>query len=450
MFELRDYQSELAQEGCKILQDVGIVYFNCEVRVGKTLMALEAARIYGAKSVLFLTKKKAISSILGDYQKMLDEGMMTIFSDADLYLDPPEPAAEKYHKDLKPGYALTVINNESIHKVEGDFDLLVVDEVHRISGYPKPSKMAKDLRERFSHLPMILMSGTPSPESFSQLYHQFWISNRSPFVEPNFYKWAGSVGKPNYVNVVQRTFPHGTVNDYSNGIEEKILPAIEPYMIRYTQEQAGFVCQITEHICPVEMPLTLARVARQIMKDGVVEGRSGTLSADSPAAKLQKVHQLHSGTCILDEDDEGKRHPLLLSDAKAQYIAERWPNEKLVIFYQFKNELLLLQKVLGDRITTDLAEFQSTDKSCAFQVVSGREGIDLSLGEVIVFYNTSFSAVSYFQARDRLTTSTRRSSDIYWLFSQFDGEWGIEKKIYDVVMTKRSYTARHFAKDFLR
>lgn len=414
MLRLRDYQSSNAQLAHQLLSTLGIAYLAMEVRTGKTLTALETARLYGAKHVLFLTKKNAMSSIKGDYEK------------------------------LNPGYHLTVINDQSLHKVEEQpWDLLIYDEAHRLGGFPKPCQMAKLLRQKFGHLPMIFLSGTPSPETWSQLYHQFWISHRSPFPERNFYRWADT-----YVDVYLKPLPHATVRMYERAKENLIEQAIKPYMIRFTQADAGFVCQINEHICPVEMPGALKRIADQIMDCGVFRGNTGLLTADGPAAQMQKVHQLHSGTIILDEDDDGKRQSLVLSDAKARYINERWPTEKLVIFYVYKHELEAIKQVLGDRVTNDLAEFQSTDKSCAYQVVSGREGLNLSLGELIVFFNISHSATSYWQARDRLTTSTRRQSDIYWLFSQFNGKWGIEHSIYKVVQDKRSYTAKHFEKEY--
>jgi hypothetical protein len=413
-FQLRSYQIENAAKGSELLRNLGIVYFSMMVRTGKTLTALETARLYGAKSVLFLTKKKAIASIEGDYAL------------------------------LNPGYELTVANNESLHKVEGEFDLLIMDEVHRISGYPKPSKAAKDLRERFSHLPMIFLSGTPTPESYSQIYHQLWISKKSPFTEPTFYKWAGNVQKPNYVNVKQRTFAHGVVNDYSDGIKDKILAVIEPYMVSYTQEQAGFVVQLHEHFCEVPMAPICKTIADRLMSEGVVQGKTGTISAENPAALLQKIHQICSGTIILDEVEGEPRQSVILSDTKARYIAETWPVEKLVIFYFFKHELEVIRSVLGDRVTTDLETFQTTDKSIALQYLAGREGINLSKGELIIAYNPSHSATTYYQFRDRLTTSTRRESHIYWLFSP----GGIEEKIYKVIMGKKNYTAAHFKKDY--
>ena len=101
--------------------------------------------------------------------------------------------------------------------------------------------------------------------------------------------------------------------------------------------------------------------------------------------------------------------------------------------------------MFGDDITTDLKEFEDTDKSIALQIVSGREGISLKLADCLVYYNIDFSATSYWQSRDRMTTSTRLKSDVYWIFS----EGGIEDQIYKAVSNKRDYTLKHFKKDLL-
>jgi hypothetical protein len=418
-FQLRDYQVELSKVACKKLQELAIVYLSFQVRTGKTLTSLETAQLYGARSVLFLTKKKAIDSIEGDY------------------------------KMLNPGYDLIVANNESLHKVEGDFDLLIMDEAHRIGSYPKPSKGAQDLRQRFSHLPLILLSGTPTPEGWSQIYHQFWISQRSPFSESSFYKWAGNINKPNYVNVTQRTFAHGTVNDYSAGIYEKIFPVIEPYMVSFSQEEAGFIAKLNEHFCYVPMDPICKTLADLLMASGVVQGTTGMISAENAAALQMKIRQIESGSIILDpEGSEKIGRSITLSTAKADYIQERWPDEKLVIFYIFKQELNIIKEVLKDRVTTDLATFQSKGnrQSIALQIQSGREGIRLSDGELLIFYSISHSAVSYWQGRDRLTTKERMETNIYWLFSELNGKPGIDKEIYDVVMRKRDFTTAHFKK----
>jgi hypothetical protein len=414
-FELRDYQVENAAKGVEILRQYKLLALFFECRVGKTLTALHTLHLYGAKSVLFLTKKIAIKSIESDYAL------------------------------LKPNYELTVINHESMHKITGNFDAVVVDECHVYSSYAKPSARYKTFKERFSCLPIILVTATPSAESYSQLYHIFTLSNYSPFKHKNFYSWAKE-----FVDIRQRVLPQGTINDYSRADISKIEPLIQPHVLTYTQEQAGFLVTLHEHFHSVEMPAICGTIADRLMKDSVVVGKTGTISADNAAALQMKIRQVQSGTCLLDEDENNNKTPVIISDAKAQYIAKTWPNTKVVIFYQFKAELLVLQQVLGNRLTTDLAEFHSTDKSCAFQVTSGSQGIDLSLGQVIINFNINHSAVLFFQARDRLTTKTRLESHIHWLFSSHNGEPGIEKEIYDVVQRKKPFTTNHFKKLYKR
>jgi len=62
MIQLRDYQIKGSADVVTLLQKYKIAYLCWEVRLGKTFTALQAANDYGAKKVLFLTKKKAVES----------------------------------------------------------------------------------------------------------------------------------------------------------------------------------------------------------------------------------------------------------------------------------------------------------------------------------------------------------------------------------------------------
>ena len=104
----------------------------------------------------------------------------------------------------------------------------------------------------------------------------------------------------------------------------------------------------------------------------------------------------------------------------------------------------MLKLVFKETLTTDLDDFNATNKNIALQIVSGREGISLAKADYLIFLNLQFSAVSYFQAKDRLTTMERKSNDIYWIFA----ENGIEEKIYKRVLQKLDYTHDNFKKDF--
>ncbi len=104
-----------------------------------------------------------------------------------------------------------------------------------------------------------------------------------------------------------------------------------------------------------------------------------------------------------------------------------------------------LKKIYGDNLCTDLDTFKNTNKSIALQIVSGREGISLKEAKILVYYNIDFSATSYWQSRDRMTTKERLKNDVYWIFSK----GGIEHDIYDSVVKKKDYTLRHFKRNLL-
>ena len=71
-----------------------------------------------------------------------------------------------------------------------------------------------------------------------------------------------------------------------------------------------------------------------------------------------------------------------------------------------------------------------------------REGISLKMADYLVYYNIDFSATSYWQSKDRMTTKDRLRNNVYWIFSK----GGIEDDIYKAVTKKKDYTLNHFKK----
>jgi hypothetical protein len=199
--QLRQYQTDAAVALVAILQQHRVAYLRGEVRVGKTLTVLDALKRLGAHSCLIVTKKKAIPSIEADRDAI---GLTA---------------------------TVEVTNFEQVPKRAHRFyDVLIVDEAHGIGAYPKPSKRWHDLRAiRYKYI--ILMSGTPSPESYSQLYHQFALAPQ-PWAYTNFYNWA----KAGYVTIGTKYVGTGQqVNDYTNANEARILADIEPLTVTVTQ-----------------------------------------------------------------------------------------------------------------------------------------------------------------------------------------------------------------------
>ena len=403
--KLRDYQEELSVQGAEILKKHKIVYLAMEVRTGKTLTALEIAKLYGSKNVLFITKKKAISSI------------------------------EKDYKNFGYTFTLTVINNESLHLINGEYDLLISDEHHRNGAFPKPNKVTQLIKKKYANLPMIFLSGTPHPESYSQIFHQFWISNNTPFgYYANFYKWA-----KDFVNVKQKHLGFGIINDYSQAKIDILKPIIDKYFIRYTQKDAGFETSVNENILYCNMLESTYNIAKSLKKDKVVKGVFESILADTAVKEMSKLHQIYSGTVKFES---GKS--MIIDHSKGFFIKDKFQGQKIAIFYKFKEEFNLLKEVFGDLLTDDLSVFDNSNKNIALQIVSGREGISLANAKYLVYFNIDFSAVSYWQSRDRLTTMERTTNDVYWIFSK----GGIESKIYKSVSNKKDFTLSVFKKTY--
>jgi SNF2 family DNA or RNA helicase len=406
---LRDYQIEIAEKSAEILIGLKIVYLAIEMRVGKTLIALQSAKILNAKNVLFVTKKKAIDSIMSDYVR---EGF---------------------------DFNLTVINYEQVKKyVKQKFDIVIIDEAHLLGQFPKPSLRTKMLKSVVKDNYLMLLSGTPSPESYSQLFHQFWISDNSPFEHKNFYHWSKE-----FVNVKMKILRGLRINDYSDGDRLNIMKYLNKYMITYTRKQAGFeIADVDEELIPVKIDPRIYILTDILLRDKYYKFRDNAeIIADVPVKLLTKIHQLHSGTIITDD---GTSKVLDLS--KANYILANYENKKTAVFYKFKAERDALISVFKSELTESIEEFNANKKRVFIsQIQSGSMGTNLSSADVLIFYNIDFSAVQYWQARARLQTLDRiEKAVVHWLFS----EEGIEGKIYEAVKKKKNYTQQYFMRDY--
>lgn len=405
--EFRDYQIDIIRQGTVIVKDFGFVYLAMEVRTGKTLTSLGIASKLDVDKVLFLTKKKAISSIQKDYDMLM------------------------------PFYDLTVINYESIHKLhDTKWDLIICDEAHSMGAFAKPSKRAVQVKDLIAktNAKVILLSGTPTPESYSQMYHQVYGIPKNPFNQfKSFYRFCD-----NFVKVKTKMINGLVIKDYSEGLDT-IIKMMSPYTINYTQQEAGFVAKTIEEIFEVELKESTYKLINKLQRDLVITGKAEVILGDTPVKLMSKIHQLYSGTVKFES---GKS--MVIDTTKAEFIKEQWEGCQIGIFYKFKEELVALQQIFGDELTTDLDEFNTTFKSIALQIVSGREGISLKNAEYLVYYNIDFSATSYWQSKDRMTTKDRLENEVFWVFSK----GGIEHEIYKAVTKKKDYTLAHFKKDF--
>jgi hypothetical protein len=415
--KLRPYQREIVERGSDILLSNSILYLAMEVRTGKTITAFSIAEKVKALNVLFVTRKKAMTSIERDFES------------------------------VKFSFELDLINYESLHKLTTEdieaFDLVICDEAHSLGAFPLPSERTKQLRDIVGNRLLILLSGTPTPESWSQLYHQLYISAHSPWKQyRNFYAWA-----KDFVSVKKRYIYNREINDYTNADREKIEADTKHLFISFTQAEAGFEQMVEEEVMEVHMLAKTYTAADRLRKDKVLRTSEGMVVADTAVKVMTKLQQIYSGTVIVDETDSGEPIAQVFDVTKAEHICYKFAGQKIAIFYKFKAEEMAIRSVFGTRVVDTPESFAMSGNDAVYisQIQSGREGINLSSADCLVMYNIDFSAVSYWQARARLQSKDRtKPAKVYWVFAK----GGIEAKIYERVKDKKDYTLHHFKRDF--
>lgn len=414
-FELYDYQRDMVDKGKDILSTNKLVIYALEMRLGKSHVSLSTVCELGGKSALFVTPKAAISSVEKD------------FKEGNYLLD------------------LDIINYESLHKITKQYDYIIIDEFHKLGAFPKPAQKVKILKPLCEKAKgVIFLSGTPTPESYSQIYHALSVSPHSPFSEyRNFYAWS-----KDYVNEYTIKISGRNATKYDSAKKDKVMEAIQHLFLSYSQEEAGFNHAVEDKIHYVEMTDGQKKAIELVKKNKVLTLQDGgKVIADTPAKELTVIHQLCSGTIKYEKD--GLEVRKTFSESKLDYIAEELLGKGMeagcglpvAIFYCFIEEGNALRRRFPNS-TSDPVEFQRGDYDMLIsQVRTVREGVNISRAENIIFYNLGFSYTDYAQARQRHQARDRREQPIaHFIFSRN----GIEDEVYKRVSKKKSYTLAYY------
>ena len=276
------------------------------------------------------------------------------------------------------------------------------------------------------------MSATPSPESYSQLYHQFTINKFHSWNQAkNFYHWAKF-----YVNKQVKYLYGREVPDYSDAKVDLVRRATDNYFITLSQTEAGIDQQITETVLYCDMSQRTDEFMTRLQRDKVIEVEGSAILADTAVKELQKCQQISSGSVKLEDGSV-----FIIDTSKGEFIRDYFKGQRIVVFYKFIGEKLILNSVF-DNWTESPDEFQSGASDVFLgQFVSAREGIRLDTADAIVFFNIDFSALSYFQAKNRIVSKERtKTACLFWVFNRK----GIEKQIYRVVTLKKNYTTEYY------
>jgi len=395
---LYPYQKDIVDKARQILRDNKAVYIALEMRLGKSVIALELAKSY--QSILFVTTKSAIEGIIDTMDKM----------DLPLYMRG----------------RIFLINYESVHKIpKSRYDLIILDEAHKLGKFPKPCIAYKRLKPlSLKETNIIYLSGTPNIESSSQMYHQLSLSKSHLFSQySTFYKWHNYYGIEHYV----RRYGGMLAKDYS--ITKEFGNEYEHLMIRMTREQANFAqhdVDVTLH--HVDIPDDCRKIYEDIRSYGITKVMGKNIVDDgSPTTKLIKLHQIAGGTVI---DNDGDKH--ILSKHKLSYFDTIDKEKKIAVYCKYVMEKSIIKAYL------DTISFKHTP--IILQIDANNTGVDLSHLDEMIIYSLTFSGSNYAQVLSRMSNKNRvERIKITVLMAKNS----IDQYIYDAVSQKKNFNSSY-------
>jgi SNF2 family DNA or RNA helicase len=285
-------------------------------------------------------------------------------------------------------------------------DAIVADESHLIK---KASARRSRYLRRYNTTPYrAILTGTPNPRSFLDLYAQ-WV-----FLNPKRFGTSIARFKDTYVRY--GGFKGYQVTGYRN--VDQLLENV--YADADVQHKSKDLPPETRQRVPVELTKAGWEAYAKMAYELFLELKGGeVVDAKNVAVKILRLQQITGGWI---KSEEGNIHQV--SDSKIRACDERLEDlfnddERVVVFARFKPELdaitalgvrrgiptYVLRGGVG-REERDQArrQFQSKDGPSLFvaQIQAGGLGITLHSAAEVVFYSVTYNLADYIQACSRI------------------------------------------------
>lgn len=383
------------------------VLWSMGMRTGKTLTAFRLMERIGARRALVLAPPKALdvweeqAQIHTDGDTLVTALRGTSREQAYRAASIMEHAAD--HVLVVP--YTTVWREplrEVLHKLAPAFDLLILDESHRVkTPNSKTSRAALYIGNLIPH--RVALSGKPLPNSILDAWAQFRII--APGVFPRTY----TEFRNNYA-VMDPRYP-GRVYYYKS---ENAADFSERYG-RVVLEVSRGVLKLTESThteVRVDLPPKAKRVYEDLKKTLVSELESGELiTVPSAMDKIGRLQQMANGFVYLDAG--AVRIHTEKQEALQEFLEDLEDWEKVVVFYRYREDGIMASLAAeaaerriywlnGEHNHIGLWRDYPSGAVLLSQIQAGSEAVNLSAARHCVFYSPDFSVSNFEQAKARI------------------------------------------------
>lgn len=301
---------------------------------------------------------------------------------------------------------------------------LMLDESSIIQN--EMSKRSRFILKKLHPENVILLSGTPTGGKYEKLWSQCrllgWNISKEAFWN-NYVKFHFDIGNG---------FPMRIVDGYKNIDRLKAKLREHGAVFMKSEDVFDLPQQIDNTIW---MPTT--KEYRKFRKDSIVQFDGKEFVGDTTLTKMLYERML----CGFANKEKLSAFKDLLQST----------DDRLIVFYNFVNELTALTEILIDKErpfsvvngeTKDLAAYENEENSVTLiQYQAGSMGLNLQKANKIVYFTPPLSSELFEQSKKRTHRIGQERTCFYYYLTCRNS---IETKIYDTLKMRRDYTEKLF------
>jgi SNF2 family DNA or RNA helicase len=403
-----------AHYGDKLLRgEICALFFS--PRCGKTLTAIHGSRD-GDRLIVCPV------SVKGTWKRDLE-----LYGETDIFI------WDKYKKP-KNRPKNVIVNYETLWRtdlLDYGYDTIIFDESHKLSNI-----QTKLFRYCYEHLKqlcsarVILLTGTPCVESWSQLISQSIVATGS--FDGSTDPWEVLRNNFTYDDAKYKWIP----NTGTSALFKKVFNEMGQTM---TQAEAGINTKKLYRIYPITLSDDEEKAWKEHVGEFQPEGAQFGIMAQSYASGRNcygEITQSSKLDAVVDYVKELDRPCVILAHftASVEYLAKRLPECALI--YGKDDGAAWRDKVIQG--------FGTKYKYIVAQVTTVKVGLNLSASDTLVFAENNFSGEARIQAEERCTVMGKEAVEIvdFVAESELEGLGTIDMSVRDAVVNKRDFNIK--------
>lgn len=389
------------QETIAFLATTPCAFIMSEPGTGKTRAVLESINPKEGKTLILCPKSIMQASWGNDIQKFTPHLTYTIAS------------AEKRQAKMAQDVNIYITNHDAVKSLDtydfSQFQTLIIDES---TAFKNPtsqrSKAIKKLSLQFSR--RILMSGTPTPNTILDIWHQVYLLDQGYRLGNNYHRFRSNVCEPHQVG----RMPNAIKWTDKPGAETAISDLISDITIKHKLED---VIDMPEHVVN-EYEFTLSpkhfALYTKLKNEAVLELTQSELTAINAAALANKLLQMASGAAFISADNyhtfATERYELiidLVKERKHSLVAFNWHHQKDELVKLATKEKLTFGVIDGKTSLDERTRIVNDMQAGKLQVVfahpqTAGHGLTLTKATTTIWASPTYNAEHFEQFNRRI------------------------------------------------